>query len=796
MPFLLLGQEEEFERKVLDNPTKFKKTLLSSFTIQEIPVFKVENQANRALMENGYAKSQIINPEVWKALMKDNIPVAIDVIYTKYPKQEKDWLTNYHTLLANRLKALFEIDPSLNSIDVTWNIILQTECNNAAETKKLFHGIAIHYISKKEQNKEELLIADTLETEVVIDEEEEIEDNNPVVEEPAEPILEDNDVRTADILEQLEEELPDEIAQKIKNKPKDEAAEIILKYYEENEIETKREDITPDFIKDRSLKIERFIEKHRKSYSDDISKALDRQKDWDGTLVVMDWTGSMYAFGGEVMKWHLLNFQKSKIESFVLFNDGDAKDTYQKTIGETGGIYMQKATNIDQLLRLFELVMARGGGGDRPENDLEAIVKGLEKFPNTKQVILIADNRSCVRDMPMLDKIKVPVKVILCGYSDQMGANPDYIQIAAYTGGSVHTAEEDIVDLKIELLADEDDLALTRDGKTILTIRSQCQVDWNYYGRDWVKKRVDEDPPYKKKVYYSMNKALANPDSVYRLELSVNRLESVPKEVENLPNLEHANFSFNNLKNIDKEILNRPNLQSLDLKRNEIRRINKDLFKLETLLILDLSHNKISKLPKGFEKLNDLQELYLHHNEISKIPKDLPNLKRLRILDLNHNEIKKLPEGYSGWRRLEQLNISYNQIKSLPTKLKVLKRIRYFDASHNQIETPPNAVVGMRRLTYLDLSYNNIVKVPSGIGNLKQLEKLNLSHNKIEKVHRRLMYAPKLVELDLSYNNISKLPDTLYRLKKLKTLNLTGNPISEKELKKIKKTLPKVKVIF
>ncbi|MGB0983258.1 MAG: leucine-rich repeat domain-containing protein [Saprospiraceae bacterium] len=797
----LFAQEIEFESDVLNNPMDNKRTLLASFDLREVPLFEPENLPKRILLENGYAKYEIKNPQNWTNIKRDKIPVAIDIIYTKYPRAKENWRTEYHGLLANRLKALFELDPSLNSINITWNIILQTECYSERQTKKLFHGIAIHYISKKEKDREELIIADTLDQlSQQIDALDSNEaDNTPTKTSNSDPIINENDFDTEAILDKIKASLPEDIIKKLEYKTADETNEIINDFYKKNTIVNKKEDITPEFIRSRSQKVEQFIEKHSTQELPEITKMLDRQKDWENTLVVMDWTGSMYGFGGEVMKWHLLNFEKSGIQRFVLFNDGDKTQTVDKKLGKTGGIYSQEATNIDQLLLLFELVMNNGQGGDRPENDLEAIIEGLKLDDKIKQVVLIADNRSCVRDMALLDQIKVPVKIILCGYTDLMGANPHYIQLAATTNGSIHTAEQDISDLSIDLLLDGDDLQLTRGNKSVLAIRADCHLN-NYYSaqykRDWVKKNMDGKSPQMRKIYYSVKKAMEKPDSVYRLELTTRKLEAVPKEVEQFKNLSDANFSYNNLKKIDKEILHRTNLENLDLQKNSIQRIPKSLFDATTLLTLNISHNQLSKIPNGIDELNILQELNLSHNKIRKTSKDLALLKRIKVIDLSYNVIEKLPVEYAGWRRLEKLNLSNNKIKSFPVKLRNLKRLKYLDLSHNQLNTPPNAIVGMRRLNYLDLSYNRLSKIPSGIGNLKDVTKINLSHNQITSIHRRFGDAKNLIELDLSDNQLKKLPTTLYKLRNLKLLDLRGNSIPEKEQERIKKMIPWAKVIF
>jgi hypothetical protein len=56
-------------------------------------------------------------------------------------------------------------------------------------------------------------------------------------------------------------------------------------------------------------------------------------------------------------------------------------------------------------------------------------------------LILVADNSSAVKDMELLERIKKPVHIILCGSpADSMQAmQPEYLEIARRTGGTLHT---------------------------------------------------------------------------------------------------------------------------------------------------------------------------------------------------------------------------------------------------------------------------------------------------------------------------------------------------------------------
>ena len=190
------------------------------------------------------------------------------------------------------------------------------------------------------------------------------------------------------------------------------------------------------------LKVKNFIRSQGGAGDSIVFKVFDRHKEWKNALVVMDWTGSMYRYGAQAVLWHTLNFKTSGIKDFVFFNDGDNTPDDKKIIGKTGGIYYAQAKNLDRLINTFYLVGKRGKGGDDPENDVEAMIKGMNRFEDFDELILIADNNSCMRDFRLIANLDVKVNVIVCGA--QYGINPQYVNLAYYTGGTIHTIEEDI----------------------------------------------------------------------------------------------------------------------------------------------------------------------------------------------------------------------------------------------------------------------------------------------------------------------------------------------------------------
>jgi hypothetical protein len=180
-------------------------------------------------------------------------------------------------------------------------------------------------------------------------------------------------------------------------------------------------------------------------YDSTIFKVLGRHKNWHNMLVVADFTGSMSPYESQVLLWQALNITNKAIKNFVFFNDGDMTPDNKKVIGKTGGIYCCTADNLDTIIKTATITMRNGTGGDSPENDIEAILYGIKKYPDCDEVILIADNLSNMRDYCLLSKIKKPIKVILCG--TYYGINCQYINLAYQTKGSVHTIEQDIENL-------------------------------------------------------------------------------------------------------------------------------------------------------------------------------------------------------------------------------------------------------------------------------------------------------------------------------------------------------------
>jgi len=404
--------QNAFDPEQLNNPKSNWNSIYEQFNLIETTIYdttlRQDNEGRSlCLIPNALRSSRYTDTENWLGT-KDTVKVsAVSIVFSKYPIRKNGYKMN-QKLLANRLIHLFELDDGLNIDSIEWNIVLQTHCLDDDQVNTLFHGVVVHFEMPRAENKQE--VTDNQLT--AVETEKEVEETIDFVDQttPEERL---NTIRY--LIDDAD--IPEEVAEELEGKTLEEK-EIILTSYLETKVDLEDADHEVDevYIDKRKSEVDKFIGTFGYAADNTVKEVLDRNPQWKKVLVVADWTGSMYGYGAQVLDWHIENFHRSEISYFTLFNDGDRK--MKKGVGETEGIYHEEADNMLNVLALYRLVMSKGGGGDGPENDLEAVLAGMDTFPEYEEIILIADNNACVRDMALLDKIDRPVHVILCGYRE------------------------------------------------------------------------------------------------------------------------------------------------------------------------------------------------------------------------------------------------------------------------------------------------------------------------------------------------------------------------------------------
>ncbi len=122
-------------------------------------------------------------------------------------------------------------------------------------------------------------------------------------------------------------------------------------------------------------------------------------------------------------------------------------------------------------------------------------------------------------------------------------------------------------------------------------------------------------------TYGSLEQALLDPDNVYHLDLSKQKLAAFPMD-----------------------ILKLKNLRTLKLAKNKIDSIPGEIKQLQNLRELDVSKNKLKEFSKGICELVNLERLILNQNSIESIPAEIKNLKKLVYLDMWDNDLWFFPD--------------------------------------------------------------------------------------------------------------------------------------------------------
>jgi hypothetical protein len=151
----------------------------------------------------------------------------------------------------------------------------------------------------------------------------------------------------------------------------------------------------------------------------------------DSVVLVIDVTASMFKSIAQVLNWANSNKMKNKVKGFVFFNDGDSTLNRLKQIGNTEGIYYSR--KFEGVKDAIVSAMKNGTGGDRVENDIEAVLKAKAKF-GAGNYILVADNLCKPRDLVLKNKINFPLNILIC---NGIEAKQYYVDLSKTTGGKI-----------------------------------------------------------------------------------------------------------------------------------------------------------------------------------------------------------------------------------------------------------------------------------------------------------------------------------------------------------------------
>ncbi len=129
-----------------------------------------------------------------------------------------------------------------------------------------------------------------------------------------------------------------------------------------------------------------------------------------------------------------------------------------------------------------------------------------------------------------------------------------------------------------------------------------------------------QTPIASENIFTSLDSALKAPEKVYVLNLSKQKLTTVPSE-----------------------IIQFTNLQQLNLGKNKLTELPDFIGKLKSLQSLNIEKNRIQRLPASIGQCRNLTELIANRNPLEELPAEMSELNKLEVLDVWGTDVTALP---------------------------------------------------------------------------------------------------------------------------------------------------------
>jgi hypothetical protein len=146
-------------------------------------------------------------------------------------------------------------------------------------------------------------------------------------------------------------------------------------------------------------------------------------------------------------------------------------------------------------------------------------------------------------------------------------------------------------------------------------------------------------------------------------------------------------------------------LEQLDLSGNRLTSLPDEFVRLRSLRRLFLSNNPIEEFPRVLGQLPQLEMVGLKSCRLRRVAEDaLPT--RLRWLILTDNQLESLPASLGARPRLQKLALAGNRLSALPSSLAQASSLELLRVSANQLKEFPRQLLQLPRLSWLAFAGN------------------------------------------------------------------------------------------
>lgn len=169
------------------------------------------------------------------------------------------------------------------------------------------------------------------------------------------------------------------------------------------------------------------------------------------------------------------------------------------------------------------------------------------------------------------------------------------------------------------------------------------------------------------------------------LNLSSNRLSLKKCQFKASESLVELDISLNRIKTIPKCIHNQSNLISLNLAGNRLQNIPGEISGLSKLKVLILTENPIWSLPKEMRNLVNLEDIQLIGCKFREVPTEICLLPNLVFFSMSYNKVEEFPDFLLKNLKLKSIVLESNKIRAISADF-ISQYAGYLNVVHNPLD--------------------------------------------------------------------------------------------------------------